>query len=91
MAEDFIENVRPTEHVPPVELPHETRPPEPPERARGIRGRVVAINRGHRHAGESHALDVTVGGGEMTEIVVRVPNAPYAELEGADVVIFRAR
>lgn len=90
MADDFIESIRATEAVPTVGLPPDPIRPERNETPRGIRGHVVAINRGRRHAGEEHALDVTVGGGEMTEITIRVPNAPYAELEGTEVVIYRA-
>jgi hypothetical protein len=47
-----------------------------------ISGRIVAVSHGHPHPGEHHQLDVSVGGSEFTEIVIRVPNAVYGHLEG---------
>jgi hypothetical protein len=91
MAEDYVEGVGPADRVPELDLRHRERRDEPEVPERAIRGHVIAINRGHPHTGEKHRLDVTVGGGEHTEIIVRLPPGAYAELEGADVLIRRAR
>ncbi|MCC6142489.1 MAG: hypothetical protein IT368_01660 [Candidatus Hydrogenedentes bacterium] len=63
--------------------------PAPRPRTTGIVGRVVAIHRRHASASaEPHVLDVTVGGEDYTEIVIRVPTAPYAQIEGRRAVIY---
>ena len=54
---------------------------------RPILGHVVAVRRENvRHNG-SHRLDVSVGGGEYTEIVVRVESGPCHDLEGRRVAV----
>jgi hypothetical protein len=55
---------------------------------RSIAGEVVGVHRGTPHHGEKHRLDVTVGGQEHTEIVVRVPRGEYGGLEGKQVVLY---
>lgn len=63
-----------------------------PERQRSgglvITGRIVSVVPGHPHVDEGHVLDVSVGGGSYTEIVLRVPNSPhYGHLEGRDATL----
>jgi hypothetical protein len=53
-----------------------------------IEGRIVSVQRGARHAGGGSVLDLTVGGGEYTDIVVRVPTAGYGQIEGKRVVLY---
>lgn len=53
-----------------------------------IAGRIVSVHRGGRHAGGGEMLDLTVGGGEYTEILVRVPTGGYGQIEGKRVVIY---
>ena len=53
-----------------------------------IAGRIVSVQRGGRHAGGGSVLDLTVGGGEYTEILIRVPTGGYGQIEGKRVVIF---
>jgi hypothetical protein len=48
----------------------------------------VAVHRGRRHQDDAHRLDITVGAGEYTEIVVRVPNGVYEDLEGKRAVMY---
>ena len=55
---------------------------------RSIAGEVVGVHRGTPHRGEVHRLDVTVGGEEHTEIVVRAPRGEYLGLEGKPVVLY---
>jgi hypothetical protein len=52
-----------------------------------ITGKIVAVSHGHPHHGEHHQLDVSVGGGEFTEILIRVPNAAYGHIEGRNAKI----
>ncbi len=61
---------------------------EGPQRV-AIRGEIVAIHRRNiHHDGESHVLDVSVGGEEHTEITVRVPSRAYGAIEGRRVVMY---
>ncbi len=52
-----------------------------------IRGRVVAVRRETARQQSGHILDVTVGGAEHTEIVVRTEDTVNTNLEGKTVTI----
>lgn len=58
-------------------------PPRP-----GLHGKVLGIRRGQQHKEGSHRLDITVGGEETTEIIVRVPTGAYAGWEGKKVIMY---
>jgi hypothetical protein len=54
-----------------------------------LRGVVALVRRGAaHHNGQAHLLDVSVGGGEHSEITIRVRDHPPAGLEGRRVVIY---
>jgi len=89
MAGDFFDRIEPIDGKREIDRLEggEKGKPRPPAR-RGITGHVVAVRRGLHHAGQQHRLDVSVGGEETTEIIVRVPRGAYAHLEGKRVVFF---
>lgn len=62
-------------------------PPTPPLRP-ALRGKVQGIRRGQQHAEGPHRLDITVGGEDTTEIIVRVPTGAYAAWEGKKVIMY---
>jgi hypothetical protein len=49
---------------------------------------VQGIRRGQQHTEGQHRLDITVGGEDTTEIIVRVPQGAYANWEGKKVIIY---
>ncbi len=62
--------------------------PPPVHGTQSITGRITSVHRrSQRHEGR-HTLDISVGGEDYTEIVLRVPSGAYANLEGKRVVIF---
>lgn len=66
----------------------EGAPPAPPAHAT-LRGLITGVRRRTSHAnGESHLLDVTVGGGEHTEITVRLDEGAHGNLDGRRVVLY---
>jgi hypothetical protein len=86
--ENFIEpvhNLMPSGAI----TPHTESGSAPPPRTTGIVGQVVAVHRARTTAStEAHILDVTVGADDYTEIVIRVPNRPYAHLEGKRAILY---
>lgn len=95
MAGDFRDLINPLLGARGLE-PHGPQTPHrvPPTAAtpRGITGHIVSLQRGARHAHEAnaqegHLLDLSVGGGEYTDIVVRVPTGDYGMIEGRRVVL----
>jgi hypothetical protein len=89
MPEDFRDYIQPIQGTPSIDrLEGPPAPPERPRMPRSIAGRIVGVNRGRRHQGEAHRLDITVGAGEFTEIIVRVPNGVYDDLEGKRAVMY---
>lgn len=56
--------------------------PRTPRTGQTIAGRIISVRRATRHAEGGHALDVSVGGDDFTEIVLRVPSGSYSNLEG---------
>jgi len=87
MSDELIEPLHPANASVPIrhfEIPgHPLAQPH----AQIIQGRIVAVSHGHPHGGEQHRLDVSVGGSEFTEILIRVPNAVYGHLEGREASI----
>lgn len=90
MSGDFLDHLNPMlgagridrlESGAPRNRPPTTQP-------QSIAGRIVSVQRGARHAGGGGVLDLTVGGGEYTDIVVRVPTAGYGQIEGKRAVIY---
>lgn len=89
MPEDFRDYIQPIQGAPPLDRLEGPPPlPERPRTPRSIAGRIVAVHRGRRHQDDAHRLDITVGAGEYTEIVVRVPNGVYEDLEGKRAVMY---
>lgn len=91
MSDEFRDFVDPIHGKPGIDplSPHGRRPDAPsgPKTTRII-GRIVAIHRGARPAPGQHQIDISVGGEEHTEIVIRVPPGIYGHLEGKDVVLY---
>ena len=89
MADDFIEHINPvhsSQEVDPLDVHGNMRQPSRPNRT--INGQILAVRRGSRHAHEKHVLDLSVGGEENTEIILRVPNGAYANLEGKRAILY---
>ena len=59
----------------------------PEKLGRRIAGEIISVHRGNPHHGENHRLDITVGGEEYTELVLRVPRGEYVGLEGKQAVL----
>ena len=59
------------------------RPPHAP-----VHGRVLGVRRGQQHKEGGHRLDVTVGGDESTEVIIRVPQGACANWDGKKVVLY---
>lgn len=82
---DYVEPIRPKAAI--DRLEHERGGPPPPPARAAVRGQVLSVRRGQVHKEGRHRLDVTVGAGESTEIIVRVPNGAYTNWEGKKVVL----
>ncbi len=89
MPDDFREYIEPVGASSPLDRVHRgaSDPPPPPTRV-AIRGKVQGIRRGQSHKEGQHRLDVSVGGDEATELIIRVPNGAYSGLEGKQVVLY---
>ena len=89
MPDDFREYIEPIGPSSPLDKVGRgnSLPPNPPARE-SIHGQVQAIRRGHVHKEGQHRLDVSVGGDNSTELIVRIPNGTYPGLEGKRVVIY---
>lgn len=89
LNDDFMDHINPVTGSRPVEGMGERRQNERRRnQPQSIAGRVVAIHRGTRRGGEGHMLDVSVGGDEFTEIVLRVPAGAYGNIEGKRAVLY---
>lgn len=90
MSSDFLDHLNPLLGAARVDRLEGGVPPNRPQRPmpQSIAGRIVSVQRGGRHAGGGEVLDLTVGGGEYTEIVVRVPTGAYGQIEGKRVVLY---
>ncbi len=89
MSDDFINHINPIRGSSQIDrLDESSAPPTPPRQAQTITGRIISVKRHNRHGPGGRVLDLTVGGGETTEIVVRVPNGAYGALEGKRVVLY---
>ncbi len=89
MPDEFKDLIAPVSGSPRVDRLEPQAGSSPPVRAmQSIAGRVVSVHRRSQHREGQHALDVSVGGEEYTELVLRVPSGAYANLEGKRVVIF---
>ncbi len=90
MADEFRDYVSPTPESPAVS--RQGGPPvrreTAPAKTRRIDGRIVTVHRGRPHSEGEHLLDVTVGGDEHMDIVVRVSRGAYGALEGKDVSLY---
>ena len=89
MPENFRDYVDPVSPKAAIDrLEHDVGgPPVVPPRP-GLRGKVQGIRRGQQHKEGQHRLDITVGGEETTEIIVRVPMGAYAAWEGRKVIMY---
>ncbi len=89
MADDFKDHIQPVPSSARVDgMDGQRGGPVPVRRSQSIAGRVVTVHRGKRHHDGQHALDVTVGADDYTEIIVRVPKGSYSHLEGKRVVLY---
>ena len=91
MAGSFRDHLNPIlgpASLEPLEPRAQQNRPAQVHQPQSIAGRVVSVQRGARHAGGGNILDLTVGGGEYTDIVVRVPTGTYGQIEGKRVVIY---
>ena len=89
MSDDFIEHINPIQGSPEVEpVKGRGRMRSSKKEGQSIAGEIVAIRRGKRQAREQHTLDLTVGGEEHTDIILRVPQGAYANLEGKRAVLY---
>lgn len=89
MSDDFREYIEPVHSYTPLEPVQRgpNRPPVPPAR-KAIHGTVHGIRRGQTHKEGQHRLDVSVGGDDATDLIIRVPGGAYKGLEGKHVVIY---
>ena len=89
MPDDFQEYIKPIASSMPLDPVHagSGMPPVPPGRE-AIRGKIQGIRRGQAHKEGQHRLDISVGGEDSTELIIRVPNGAYAGLEGKRVIIY---
>lgn len=92
MSGSFFDHLNPILGPGSVEPPDQrnprNRPVSPGAQPQSIAGRVVSVQRGARHAAAGNILDLTVGGGEYTDILVRVPTGTYGQIEGKRVVLY---
>jgi hypothetical protein len=89
VPDDFREYVEPIGRAAPLDgvARGSGMPPVPPGRD-AIRGTIQGVRRKQGHKEGDHRLDVSVGGEESTELVIRVPNGAYPGLEGKQVVVY---
>ena len=89
MSDDFINHINPIAGSPQIDpLDEGSAPIRPPRQPQSITGRIISVKRSNRHGPGGKILDLTVGGVETTEIVLRVPNEPYGAIEGKRVVLY---
>lgn len=89
MPEEFKDHIGPISGSSPMDrVDKQKRQPPGPRMAAGIAGRIVAVHRGAPQHGGEHALDVTVGGADTTEIVLRVTRGVYSGLKGKRAVLY---
>lgn len=91
MSEEFRDIISPIGSTPPVEGVEGAGTPSPPlpraRSRRSIPGKIVVVRQSAASHSEEHVLDVTVGGEEYTEIVLRVPPGAYHALEGKQAIL----
>ena len=90
MPDEFRDHIEPISGSSPLDrVDKQKRKPPAPQVAAGIPGRIIAVRHGAKqHSGDEHTLDVTVGGAETTEIVLRVTRGGCAGLEGKRAVLY---
>lgn len=89
MSDDFINHINPIMGSPEIDrLDENTAQGRTPKQAQSITGRIISLKRSNRHGPGGKILDLTVGGAETTEIVLRVPNAAYGHIEGKRAVLY---
>jgi len=89
MTEEFRDFVAPIGGTPPIEgLEGGSGGPPPPRPRRTIPGKVVSVRRAVPKRGGEHTLDVTVGGEDYAEIVLRVAPGAYPNLEGRHATLY---
>lgn len=85
---DYVDPIQGKHGIDPLS-PHGREPDaQPGPRTRSIKGLIIAVHRGNRPAPGQHMIDISIGGDEHTEIVIRVPPGVYDHLEGKDVVLY---
>ena len=90
MSDEFLDHISPVGGKEPISGLGEHEPPGPPPRApRSLVGRVVAVHAGRKHPDEGrHRLDVTVGGGDTSEVVLRISGPLPPNIEGKRAVLY---
>lgn len=89
MPDEFKDHIEPISGSAPIDLAgKQKRRPHAPKMAAGIAGRIIAVHHGKPQHGGGHALDVTVGGADTTEIVLRVTRGGFSGLEGKRAVLY---
>jgi len=89
MADDFLDHIAPIAGSSPIDRLEGGTGAEPGfRRAQSITGRVMAVHRRAPHQRGEHTLDITVGGDAYTEIVLRVPQGAYANIEGKRAILY---
>lgn len=83
---DYVDPVSPKAAIDRLEHDRVGPPVPPPHPA--LRGKVQGIRRGQQHSDGTHRLDITVGGEDTTEIIVRVPSGAYTGWEGKKVILY---
>lgn len=83
---DYVDPIRPKAAI--DRLEHDTGGPPLPPAHGAVHGRVLSVRRGQQHKDGHHRLDVTVGGDEATEIIIRVPQGACAHWDGKKVALF---
>ena len=89
MSDEFKDYINPVSSGSPIErLDGQPARQQKCKGTQHIAGQIVSVHRGSKQQSGGHALDVSIGGTEYTEILLRVPNGPYGHLEGKRGVLY---
>ena len=89
MSDEFSDRVPPITGKSPIgRLKRYSTAAAKPKTSQTISGRIVSLRRNAQHHDGKHKLDITVGGTDYTELVIRVEGGAHASLEGKRVVIY---
>lgn len=89
MSDEYDEKVAPVGSGGRIDgLGGHSEPGRPAHAPHSIVGRVIAVRTARTPHDGQHKLDVTVGGSDATEIVLRVSKPPAMKIEGKRAVLY---